>query len=181
MRTFFEIQHLIYITLSLLVFGGCSHYSVINKDAFPFETIYIDPVNNNSYAPNVQALFDTQIRQKLLESGAVRIVQNLDQADCQLFIRLENYQRSPSGRSSQDPGQITALNASLTAIVSFYDNQQGRYLIDEYALNSNEPIFFTERRSEQAPLDTKEGEYRALPKITNALAEQIAQLVLNHW
>ena len=76
MRIFFKIQHLIYITLSLLVFGGCSHYSVINKDAFPFETIYIDPVNNNSYAPNVQALFDTQIRQKLLESGAVRIVQN---------------------------------------------------------------------------------------------------------
>lgn len=181
MRTFLKIQHLIYIAFTLLVFGGCSHYSVINNDAFPFETIYIDPVNNTSYAPNVQALFDTQIRQKLLESGMLRIVQNRDQADCELFIRLENYKRSPKGRSSQDPGQITALNASLTAIVSFYDNQQGRYLIDEYALSTSEPIFFTESDTEQAPLDTKEGEYRALPKITDVLADQIAQLILNHW
>ena len=165
----------------LLILGACAHYTNVTEESLPFKTIYIDPVNNNSFAPNVQVLFDAQIRQKILESGRIQIVQDLAQADCQLFVRLENYSRSPIARSSTDPGRVSALNTSLRAVVSFYDTINGRYLIKDYALANSEPIFFPETGTESSLIDTKEGEYRVLPKNIDQLTEAITQLILMDW
>lgn len=181
MIRFSNIQSALTVATALFIVGACSHYSPINQERFPYQTIYIDPVNNNSFAPNVQVLLDTQIRKKLLESGKLKIAKSLEQADCQLFIRLENYQRAPIGRSSKDPGRIDALNTQLTAIVSFYDNIQGRYLIKDYPLQASERIFFSDENTGAALIDTKEAEYRALPKTVDQLTDSIAQLILLSW
>ena len=181
MNVFLKILTLPLFSLILLILGACAHYTNVTEESLPFKTIYIDPANNNSFAPNVQVLFDAQIRQKILESGRIQIVQDLAEADCQLFVRLENYSRSPIGRSSTDPGRVSALNTSLRAVVSFYDTINDRYLIKDYPLVNSEPIFFPETSTESSLSDTKEGEYRVLPNNIDQLTEAITQLILMHW
>lgn len=167
------------LALSLiLIFNSCSHYSVRIDDSLPFKSLYLNTVVNESFAPNIQVLFQNQLRQSLLEQTSITLSKRADQADVQVDVRIVNYDRSPSSHSSSDSGRYNALNLSIGAELSLYDRKTGVYLIEKTILSSSEPIFFD--HSNGSP-NFNEIEYGALPRISRTLAEAVIQQILSYW
>lgn len=171
------------LTLSLTLlwtigFSSCTHYSVIPTDGAPFKSIYVHPILNKDFAPNVHTLFQNQIRQTILRDNRLTLANNDQEADTQLYITIEDYKRNVNTRSSEDPGRFDSLNLGLTILVSLYDNETNSYLLKNVPLDSNEYLFFD-------PMGTsvkhREMEYQILPKITKDLSQNILELVLSDW
>ena len=160
--------------------SSCSHYRMVELGAFPYKNLYINNISNQSFAPNAQILFNSQLRQRFLEKGNVRLVNDPSLADCQLFVEMVDYKRSPLSRASDDPGRINAMDYTLSVLVSFYDNNKDTFLIEAHRLQSTEPIFYT-KTGDSVLSDIKEAEYRSIPRITNDLASQITDLIYGNW
>jgi hypothetical protein len=160
--------------------SSCSHYKIVDLGAFPYKNLYINNISNQSFAPNAQILFNSQLRQRLLEKGNIRLVNEPSLADCQLFVEMVDYKRSPLSQANDDPGRINAMDYTLSVLVSIYDNKEDTFLVEAHRLQSTEPLIYTQ--SENTVLsDIKEAEYRSIPRITNDLASQITDLIYGNW
>lgn len=162
----------------ILILNSCSHYSVRVNDSLPFKSLYLNTVINESFAPNIHALFQNQLRQTLLEQTPLTLCKTADVADVQLDLRLVHYDRSARSRSSSDPGRFNALNLTIGVELSLYDRKAGNYLIEKSTLLSSEPIFF-DRTYNNSNLN--EIEYEALPIISRKLAESVVNQILSYW
>ncbi len=170
-------MRLLALTL-VLILNSCSHYSVRVDDSLPFKSLYLNTVVNESFAPNIQLLFQNQLRQTLLEQTPLRLSKTPESADVQLDLRLIDYDRLVRSRSSTDPGRYNALNLTLELELSLYDSKSGNYLIEKARLSSNEPIFFDPTNGHS---NLNEIEYEALPKISRKLADAVIFQILSHW
>lgn len=164
--------------LSLISSTSCSHYTVIPTDAAPFKSIYVHTISNKGYAPNVHTLFQNQIKQTILRDNRLTLANNPEEADTQLFITLDNYNRNVNTRSSVDAGRFNSLNLRILILVSLYDNQTNAYLLKNVPLESNESLFFD---PVEASVNHRELEYQVLPNITRDLTENILELILSDW
>lgn len=167
------------LALSLVfILSSCSHYSVRVHDSLPFKSLYLNTVVNESFAPNLHALFQNQLRQTVLEQTPLTLSKNADLADVQLDLRLVNYERSARSLSSSDTGRFNALNLTIGVELSLYDRKAGVYLIEKTLLSSSEPIFFDRTNGNS---NLSEIEYEALPRISRKLAEAVIHQILSHW
>lgn len=172
-----RIIRLLALSLAFLL-NSCSHYSVRVHDSLPFKSLYLNTVINESYAPNIQALFQNQLRQVLLEQTPITLSKSADMADVQLDLRLIQYERAVRSRTSSDPGRFNALNLTIGVELTLYDRINDSYLIEKSILISSEPIFF-DRSNGNSNLN--EREYEALPRISRKLAEAVMNQILSHW
>ena len=161
-----------------LGFSNCSHYSVIPTDETPFKSVYVHTISNQDFAPNIHTLFQNQIRQTILRDSQLTLAENLEEADTQLYITIEDYKRNVNTRSSVDAGRYNSLNIGLAIFVSLYDNKTNTYLLNNVSLDSNEYLFFDPI---EKSVKHREMEYQILPKITRDLSENILELILSDW
>lgn len=164
--------------LWLFASTSCSHYSVIPTDATPFKSVYVHTISNQDYAPNVHTLFQNQIKQTILRDNRLTLANNSQDADTQLFITIDQYNRNVYARSSVDAGRFNSLNLRIIILVSLYDNQTNAYLLENVPLDSNESLFFD---PVEASVNHRELEYQALPNITKDLTKNILELILSDW
>ena len=161
-----------------LGFSNCSHYSVIPTDETPFKSVYVHTISNQDFAPNIHTLFQNQIRQTILSDSQLTLAENLEEADTQLYITIEDYKRNVNTRSSVDAGRYNSLNIGLAIFISLYDNKTNTYLLNNVSLDSNEYLFFDPI---EKSVKHREMEYQILPKITRDLSENILELILSDW
>ena len=175
------MQYYYILTLFILslTFTSCRHYTPISSDSNSFESVYLHAITNKDYAPNIHAIFENQIRQTILSSSKLIIVDSPEDADVELYITLEDYKRGLSTRSSLDAGRFNSLNLNLIIYVSLYDNNAQSYLLKDIAISSNEYLFINP--TDEASLVHSELEYQILPKITRELSKDILDLILSDW
>ena len=172
-------SHISIIILALLICSSsCSHYSIVSDNSTPFKTIYINTILNKDFAPNVQMIFQNQIKHLILKDGRISISNDKDQADVQLFISIEDYKRNVSTLTEKDSGRYNSLNLWLTVTISLYDNFTNTYYMRNIPITNHENVFFNPGGSK---IHNKELEYQILPKITRELSKETLQLILSHW
>ncbi len=174
------------VILVLLGLAGCSHYQVGKPADTPFQTIYIEPVANRSFAPQAQALLSTQVREHLMRDGRVQVVGPND-ADAILRITLEDYDREASAVRGDDTVLASKFNMRLVATCTLIDARTGRHYFRDRSTETDIDAFIGFERELVDPDDPfpppqgLQSEYQSMPVLTGKLSRQIGNMVLHTW
>ncbi len=176
---------LVLLTLFTVAFtSGCNSYQFGNPVELPFESIYIKPVTNDSFAPQAQALLSSQIRDIFIHDGRTKLVTSSEAADAVLIVNLTEYNRRAAARQSLDTTMAANFSLTLSAEVSLFNQNKGDYYFQERMVWKSSNAYLN------APYDTTattqsqdflQSEYQAMPRLTRDLARRIADEVLNPW
>jgi len=164
--------------------GACKSYQLGSPATLPFESIYVRPVMNQSFAPQAQALLSSQIREAFLRDGRVRLVSDPSTADAVLVIDLTEYRRSPGARESNDTTVARSFSLGLVADISLYDQNRGRYYFRQRQASERANAYVNDPYANPALPETQDffqSEYQAMPRLTRGLAQKIANEVLSPW
>jgi hypothetical protein len=174
-------------TLSLLAvvfLGGCKSYQFGNPAELPFESIYIKPVSNDSFAPQAQALLSSQIRNAFIRDGRTKLVTSEEAADAVLLVNLTDYTRNAASRSSQDTAIGADFDLTLVAQVSLYNQNEGDYFFQERTIEESSNAYVNNPYTASTTTSTQDflqSEYQAMSLLTRDLARKIADEVLSPW
>ncbi|MBI5381729.1 MAG: hypothetical protein HZA31_07505 [Opitutae bacterium] len=161
--------------LALLAVGllpACSHYRLGTSGTLAFHSVYIVPVESDTQLPQVRALVGTQLRETFIRDGRVALANSATDAEATLEVRLKGYQRDASVARADDTGLARKFNVVLTA---------------ECTLRTRAGKVLFEKRQVQVQRDAYtdsgqlQSEYQTLPLLADALAKQVAHVVLDVW
>lgn len=176
---------IVFISLALAcVFGGCRSYQLGSPAELTFESIYVKPVQNDSYAPQAQALLSSQIRDALIRDGRLQLVTSEESADAVLLVKLTDYKRETAIRDSQDTTVGVDFDLTLQAEIALFDQVNGDYLFRERRLSERSNAFVDNPYAVAGATRNQgflQAEYQAMPRITRDLAKKIADDVLSPW
>ncbi len=164
--------------------AGCRSYQLGHPAELPFETIFVAPADNESFAPQAQALVSSQLREAIIRDGRVRLVADREQADTVLRVTLTDYERQPATRNPNDTAVALDYDLRLTAAISLYSRTDGRYLLRDRQLSESSTAFVNDVYAPAAAVDTQslvQPEYQAMPRLTRDLARRISGEVLGAW
>ena len=169
---------------TLVFISGCNSYQLGNPVELPFESIYIRPVTNDSFAPQAQAILSTQIRDAFIRDGRTKLVTSREAADAVLLVHLTEYNRLPAASQSDDTTAAASYNLVLSAEVSLFDQSKGDYYFQERIIRESSSAYSNNYYATPANAQTQDFlqmEYQAMPRLTYDLARGIADEVLSTW
>lgn len=172
------------LALTLLVLAGCQSYKLGHPAELPFATIFVEPAQNQSFAPQAQALVSAKVRQAILRDSRVTLVADRAKADVTLAITLTDYQRIAASRDSNDTEVALDYDLTLQALLSLRDQNSGSYLFENRPVEARRQAFVNDVFAPAAAPDTQgfvQAEYQAMPGLADDLATAIANLVLGAW
>ncbi|NBB80114.1 MAG: hypothetical protein GVY36_11830, partial [Verrucomicrobia bacterium] len=146
--------------------------------------IYVKPVQNDSFAPQAQALLTSQIREALIRDGRLRLVTSEKAADAVLLVKLTQYSRETATRDRQDTTVGVDFDLNLAAEVTLFDQVNGQYFFKERLLSERSNAFVDNPFAPPGTTRSQgflQAEYQAMPRITRDLAKKIADEVLSPW
>ena len=159
-------------TAGALLLAGCVNYRLGPPQDLPFRSIHIRTVQNDSFAPQAQAVVSENLIEAFLRDGSV-LVESAGRADATLEVTLSRYHRERSATQLHDTVLGRSFRLQLQARVSLLDNRAGgTYFADrEFAV------------TEEAFIDDglQRAEYQTIPILARELAKQIRDYVLNVW
>jgi len=170
--------------LSAACISGCKSYQFGNAAELPFQSIYIKPVSNDSFAPQAQALLSAQIRDAFIRDGRAKLVTSEEAADAVLLINLTEYDRRAAARQSQDTAIGANFDLTLVAEVSLYNQNKGDYFFKDHVIKESSMAYVNNPYATLATPQTQDflqSEYQAMPLLTRDLARKIADEVLSPW
>ena len=176
------IAVLAFFTLALI--GGCNSYQLGNPFELPFESIYIKPVSNDSFAPQAQTLLSTQIRDAFIRDGRTKIVTSRETADAVLITNLTEYNRRAAARQSIDTNAAASFRLVIAAEISLFNQNKGDYYFQERIIKESSSAYVNNLYATPAVAQTQDFlqmEYQAMPRLTHELSRRIADEVLNTW
>ena len=169
---------------TLALISGCNTYQLGNPVELPFESIYIKPVTNDSFAPQAQALLSTHIRNAFIRDGRTKLVISRESADAVLIINLTKYKRYAAARQSEDTTTAASFSLVLAAEVSLFNQNKGDYYFQERIINESSSTYVDNPYATPSAAQTQDFlqmEYQAMPRLTYDLARGIADEVLSTW
>ena len=169
---------------TLAFISGCNSYQLGNPAELPFESIYIKPVSNDSFAPQAQALLSTQIRDAFIRDGRTKLVNSREVADAVLLINLTEYNRYAAARQSEDTTAAASFSLVLAAEVSLFDQNKGDYYFMNRIINESSSAYVGNPYATTTVTQTQDFlqmEYQAMPRLTHDLSRRIADEVLSTW
>ena len=164
--------------------SGCNSYQLGNPAELPFESIYIKPVSNDSFAPQAQALLSTQIRDAFIRDGRTKLVTSREAADAVLLINLTEYNRRTAARQSVDTTAAASFSLVIAAEVSLFNQNKGDYYFQERIIKESSSAYVNNPYATPAVAQTQDFlqmEYQAMPRLTHDLSRRIADEVLSTW
>ena len=168
-----RIQRWIYywVALGALLFQSCAHYQAGDGSSLPFSTIQVNPVKNQSQAPQITQVLNHDLRDAFIRSGRVAVESG--GADTQLNVTLIHYDRENIATNSQDTGLARKYALTLSAICELTRGGE------ETAYFTNRPVSVTL----DIFLDSGQtrAETNAIPLLSKKLAEAISNEVLQTW
>jgi hypothetical protein len=171
-------------TALIAALGGCRSYQLGSPAELTFQSIYVKPVANESYAPQTQALLSSQIREAFIQDGRLRLVTSEAEADAVLSVTLTEYNRETATRDRQDTTFGRDFDLTLEAEIALFDQVNGDVLFQDRRLSERSNAFVD---NPYAPPGSNrdqgflQAEYQAMPRITRDLAKKIADEVLSPW
>lgn len=181
------LRGLLIATLTLLTasfISGCKSYQLGNPAELPFQSIYIKPVANDSFAPQAQALLSSQIRSTFIRDGRTKLVTSEEAADAVLIVNLTDYDRRAAAFQGKDTEVASDFDLTLFAEVSLFNQNTGDYFFQERVVQETSNAFVNNPYADpQLPptQDFLQSEYNAMPRLTRDLARKIADEVLSPW
>ena len=172
------------VFFTLIFISGCNSYQLGNPVELPFESIYIKPVSNDSFAPQAQAMLSIQIRDAFIRDGRTKLVTSKEAADAILLIHLTEYNRLPAARQSADTTAAASFRLLLAAEVSLFNQNKGDYYFQERIIRESSNAYANNPYATPATAQTQDFlqiEYHTMPRLTYDLARGIADEVLNTW
>lgn len=169
------------IALSLL--SGCASYKLGAPSELPFESIYIRPAANQSYAPQAQALLSSNIRQAFIHDGRVKVLSSEEAADAVLEVTITDYIRRTAARRQDDTVGAATYNATLVAELSLFDANKGDFFFKKREVQERNNLYFGNPYTATAtdPVGFSKAEFDGMPILTRGLARKIADEVLSPW
>ena len=178
------IKFAVLVCFTLAFISGCNSYQLGNPFELPFESIYIKPVTNDSFAPQAQTLLSTQIRDAFIRDGRTKLVINREAADAVLIINLTEYNRIAAARQSDDTTSAASFRLVLAAEVSLFDQNKGDYYFQKRMIRESSSAYVNNPYATLATAQTQDFlqmEYQAMPRLTHDLSRRIADEVLSTW
>ncbi|MGE9296831.1 MAG: LptE family protein [Puniceicoccales bacterium] len=157
--------------LGLWLCAGCANYQLGDRVDMPFQTVYVKPVVNRSFAPQAEVLLANQIIEDLNRSGQVKTADA--DADTTLSIVLLDYERGVTATRATDTQVARAFALTLTARITLKNNRTGEVYLEQREITASQQAF-TEGGFIQS-------EYQAMPILTRKLAKEITDQVLGAW
>ena len=176
------VTMLAFFTLAFI--SGCNSYQLGNPVELPFESIYIKPVTNDSFAPQAQALLSAQIRDAFIRDGRTKLVTSREAADAVLLINLTDYNRLVAARQSEDTTLAASFSLVLAAEVSLFNQNKGDYYFQERMIKESSNAYANNPYATPPTAQTQDFlqiEYQAMPRLTHDLSRRIADEVLSTW
>ena len=175
----------ILITLSVLcLLNGCASYHLGSSADLQFQSIYISPASNNSFAPQAQAIVSTQLRKTFIKDGRVKLVTKPEDADAVLLVDLVEYDRSSSARRSNDTAVASSFDISLSADISLYNQNKGSYFFEKRTKTATTNTYIGNPYRQNGNLNSQafqQAEYQSMPELAREIARKIADEVLSPW
>lgn len=171
------------LTLAALLLIGCQTYRLGSPTQIAFDSLYIEPVHNSSFAPQAQQVLSTQVRKSIIRDGRVSLASNPNQAAARLEIELTDYQRNSSAYTHDDIDLARSYSLSLIAKVSLWDCRQNGYLFKDRIVQASEQSYVGNPfdNSVISANNFNAAEYNSIPLLTRSLAEKISHQVLSPW
>ncbi|MFP4069621.1 MAG: LPS assembly lipoprotein LptE [Verrucomicrobiota bacterium] len=171
------------LLLAACLLPGCAHYRPGAGAELPFDSIYIRPAENESFAPQAQALVSAQIRERFIRDGRVKVLADESEADAVLLVTLTEYDREAGARRGDDTVTATDFDVRLRALVSLYSSEQGGFLFADREIEES-TVAYVDNPYDDAPEATQgyhQAEYQAMPRLARDLANRITDEVLGAW
>lgn len=168
--------------LALCLLTGCNSYQLGSPgEQLPFESIYIKPVANRSFAPQAQVIVSAQLREAFIHDGRVKVVANEQDADAVLAVTLTEYDRSGAARSSVDTALADNFDVLLTASVSLLSQPGNEYFFKDRSVEARTNAYLTNPYAESQIVAYQLSERQAMEQIARQLARDVTDTVLSFW
>lgn len=176
---------LAWLTLFALGLGsGCKSYQLGHPADLPFETIYIQPAKNDSFAPQAQALLSSEVREAVIRDGRVKLVADPSAADAVLIMTLTDYERIGGTSRQNDTERAQDFDLILGVQLDLYDQVRGEYLFEGRRIQARTHAYqdnpFAAAGAPQTQ-DLIQSEYNAMPRLTRELGRKAADALLSAW
>lgn len=159
--------------VALLFAGGCSHYHAGSAEKMPFNSLYVAPIKNESFAPQIHALLNDQLIQTLQQEGLLEL-ENLQDAEAELFVIVDKYTRSTSTTVSDDTDRADSVTLSLRARCYLKNIETGEVYLDDFQVSADTQAYI-------GGTSAIEAEYQTMPSLTQKLAYKIRDQVYSVW
>ena len=159
------------MVLSLVFLSGCTSYQAGDGSSAPFSTLQINPVVNQSQAPQANQVLNHDIREAFIRSGKVHL--DSAGADTQLNVTLTKYERQTIATNSQDTGLARKYELTLTASCDLINLTESSPYFSTREVTATVDIFLDAGQTQ--------AETTAIPLLSKKLAEAIAKEVLQVW
>lgn len=155
----------------LLILAGCSSYQMGIPDSHPFASIYVKPVENQTFAPQSDAVLTSQIIREFERDGRLP-PEPLGSADATLEVRLVDLQRENRVMREDDTGLNRKIRLTLVSSCTLTGNDGTVFFADREIWAQTE-VYMDDGQNP--------AEYQATPVLTRNLASQISRAVLDTW
>jgi len=167
------MRALILCIAGLLALSGCSSYHLGSGGKLAFTTLYVAPVVNESNLPQAVAVVSTELREAFLKDGRVALVNNADDADAILTVKLTQYGRSATASQANDTGLARKFDVTLDAEATLRDNHQNKFLFEKRKVRATREVF-----TDSGQLQS---EYNNVPVLAETLSKNILSATLDVW
>ncbi|WP_158279935.1 LPS assembly lipoprotein LptE [Coraliomargarita sinensis] len=173
--------------LTLLTLGftvGCKSYKLGHPAELPFETIFIQPAKNDSFAPQAQALVSSEVREAVIRDGRVKLIANRSEADAVLMLTLTDYSRRAATRSQDDTEVAQDFDLTLQLQLDLFDQRSGEYLFQERRVQARSKAYVYDPYAGAGAANTQgliQSEFNAIPRLARDLGRKAADELLSVW
>lgn len=150
------------LLLGTLLVGGCANYHWGTPSGSAPQSVYIEPVVNDTPTPQVRALLTEQLRRAFAQSPQWRLAEP-DHAEVHLAVRLSEARQKLAATDQQDTARGVSFTTALVAEVTLTAEDGTVTTLDPSEVTG--VIFSTPGQPESA--------YQSLPSLTQKLAEEI--------
>jgi hypothetical protein len=150
---------------------SCTHYQAGDGSSVPFSSIQVNPIKNQSQAPQITQILNHDLRQAFLQSG--KVVVESSGADTQLNVTLTRYERENIATNSQDTGLARKYALTLVATCDLTNTGEDSAYFRERTVTATLDIFLDSGQTR--------AETNAIPLLSKKLADTIANEVLQTW
>tara|TARA_R100000027_G_scaffold61057_1_gene52176 strand:+ start:10467 stop:10991 length:525 start_codon:yes stop_codon:yes gene_type:complete len=133
---------------------GCASYQTGSLPDSHIAHIYLKPVQNEAFVSGVAPLYQSALREGILESRLLRLVSNPADADMVAYIRLTDFEEQPIAYLETDTGQPISARISLSAIISLSSSDSNdNDLAEDRVVSTNSAVYSAPTTAFPNPVD----------------------------
>lgn len=161
----------ILLCIGAIVLAGCASYrwGLADTDGPAIRSIRVIAVENNTLAPQFEALFERELRNTLSRELGLRLREDRS-ADAEISVEITRYQRDPAARQSADTRLPASFDIEIAALVRVVSPTTGATLAERTVTASEHAYSET---------DLPQVEYQLMPDLARLLARRAAHVVVD--